>query len=249
MNRKHLIWAIISIIAACVVAGALMCLAISSASFLSQQTPTQGLPTSEQSNLLESSCSQALPESSTAQETSSLGGDAAPQSQAEDAARETGAVTGQSAGQSAGQTQLAEAPKGGEAEDESKQVTMNSCTIEIRCDAILDHMDQLKDGYAPFVPADGFLLHTTTVTFTPGETVLDVLRKVTEQNGLQLLESGGYVQSIGYLMEGCCGRSSGWMYTVNGEVPRYGCGQYQLNDRDRISWQFVCDSADIITGG
>lgn len=67
-------------------------------------------------------------------------------------------------------------------------------------------------------------LHTTAVTFTPGETVLDVLHGVTEQNGLQLLESGGYVQSIGYFIEGCGGRSGGRMYTVNGGVPHYGCG-------------------------
>lgn len=245
MHRKKLIWMVLSIIAACIIAGALICFAIFSISSLPQQTPTPGLPTSEQSSLLESPCSETLQSSSTAQETGPFDSSAVSQSQAEDAVQKTGGMAAQSAGQSAGKTQLAETPRGSEAGGE----LINSCTIEIRCDAILGHMDQLKDGYAPFVPADGFFLHTTTVTFTPGETVLDVLRRVTEQNGLQLLESGGYVQSIGYLIEGCCGRSSGWMYTVNGEVPHYGCGQYQLNDSDRVYWQFVCDSTDIITGG
>ncbi len=245
MHRKKLIWMVLSIIAACVVAGALICLAIFSMPSLPQQAPTPGLPTGEQSSLLESPCSEMLQNSSTAQETGSFDSSAVSQSQAEDVARRTGETAAQSAGQSVEKTQLAETLGESEAEDE----LINSCTIEIRCDAILGHMDQLKDGYAPFVPADGFFLHTTTVTFTPGETVLDVLRRVTEQNGLQLLESGGYVQSIGHLIEGCCGRSSGWMYTVNGEVPHYGCDQYQLNDSDRVSWQFVCDSADIITGG
>lgn len=158
------------------------------------------------------------------------------------------AQIGQALEQNTTKTFVERTPQENREEEKSNQDMLHCCTIEIRCDSILNHMDRLKEGYGDFVPQNGFLLQTVSVSFTPGETVLDVLHRTTEQNGIQLLENGGYVQSIGYLIEGCCGRASGWMYTVNGRTPNYGCSQYKLQDQDKISWQFVCSPDDIITG-
>lgn len=84
MHRKKLIWMILSIIAACVVAGALICFAISSMPSLPQQASMPGLPIDEQSILLENLCSGTLQSSSTAQEIDPFDSSDVSQSQAED---------------------------------------------------------------------------------------------------------------------------------------------------------------------
>ena len=121
-----------------------------------------------------------------------------------------------------------------------------SCTIEIRCDTILNNMGDLEKGLDEFVPADGTILPTTTVTFTQGETVLDVLERVCTEWGIQLEYSwtpaygSYYIEGINNLYEFDCGRQSGWMYKVNGWFPNYGCSKYILDAGDEIVWCYTC---------
>ena len=49
------------------------------------------------------------------------------------------------------------------------------------------------------------------------------------------------IEGIGNLYEFDCGELSGWMYTVNGQAPNYGCSQYQLEDGDVVEWIYSCD--------
>ena len=53
-----------------------------------------------------------------------------------------------------------------------------TCTIEIRCDTILNNMGQLSPGKEGYVPSGGIILRTTTVGFNKGETVFDVLNRI-----------------------------------------------------------------------
>ena len=130
--------------------------------------------------------------------------------------------------------------------DPPKPETKMSCTIEIRCDTILNNMGDLEKGLDEFVPADGTILPTTTVTFTQGETVLDVLERVCTEWGIQLEYSwtpaygSYYIEGINNLYEFDCGRQSGWMYKVNGWFPNYGCSMYILDAGDEIVWCYTC---------
>ena len=130
-----------------------------------------------------------------------------------------------------------------------------SCTIEIRCDTILNNMGDLKKGLDEFVPADGTILPTTTVTFTQGETVLDVLERVCAEWGIQLEYSwtpaygSYYIEGINHLYEFSCGQQSGWMYKVNGWFPNYGCSKYILDDGDEIVWCYTCKGLGTDVGG
>lgn len=120
-------------------------------------------------------------------------------------------------------------------------------TVSIRCDTILDNMENLKPGLEEFVPADGVILAPTQVEILEGETAFDVLKRVTRNLGIQMefrndpLYSGAYVEGIGHLYEFDCGGGSGWMYKVNGWFPNYGCSQYQLKDGDTMEWCYTCD--------
>lgn len=122
----------------------------------------------------------------------------------------------------------------------------NLCTITIRCDTVLRHLDTLSEGKIPYVPEDGMVLAGATVSFAPGDTVFDVLQKVCAATELPLeyswtpLYDSYYVEGINHLYEFDCGVESGWMYKVNDWFPNYGCSAYTLENGDDIVWCYTC---------
>ena len=130
--------------------------------------------------------------------------------------------------------------------DPPKPETKMSCTIEIRCDTILNNMQDLKPGLDVYVPDSGTILPTTTITFTEGETVFDVLKRICDARGIQIeysytpMYGSYYVEGINNLREFDCGQQSGWMYKVNGWFPNYGCSEYILDAGDEIVWCYTC---------
>jgi len=130
-----------------------------------------------------------------------------------------------------------------------------SCTITIRCDAILNNWDELTPGKVEFVPDDGIILYPVTVAFDESETVFDVLKRVCDLLGIQLeysytpLYESYYIEGINHLYEFDCGEQSGWMYKVNGWFPNYGCSSYHLEDGDVIEWIYTCNDLGADIGG
>ena len=127
-----------------------------------------------------------------------------------------------------------------------------SCTLEIRCDVLLDNLDQLKTEKTALVPEDGVLLPVTEVEFDGGESVFDVFRKVLREEKIhfEYVDASAYdsvyIEGIGNLYEFDCGPQSGWMYSVNGVHPGLGCSAYTLADGDVIVFCYTCDlGADV----
>ena len=122
-----------------------------------------------------------------------------------------------------------------------------TCTISIDCKTILDNLHDLRASKADYVPADGWILYKSTVEFEQGDTVFDVLKRVTKAAGIQMeskwtpMYNSYYVEGINQLYEFDCGEQSGWMYSVNGWYPNYGCSSYELKDGDKIEWRYTCD--------
>ena len=129
------------------------------------------------------------------------------------------------------------------------------CTIEIRCDTILDNIGNLTEGKEGYVPSNGTILGTSAVAFTEGETVFDVLQRVCDSTGIQLeyswtpMYDSYYIEGINHLYEFDCGSESGWMYKVNGWFPNYGCSSYYLEDGDTIVWCYTCNGLGADVGG
>ena len=69
-----------------------------------------------------------------------------------------------------------------------------TCTIEISCATVLDHMEELKETKKEFVPEDGQILKKTTVSFTTGESVFDILKTICGEKGIQI--SSKYTPSM-----------------------------------------------------
>ena len=131
--------------------------------------------------------------------------------------------------------------------DPAPQPERHICTLEIRCDTVTDTSRLENPAVIPYVPADGVILPVTEVTFTPGESVFDVLLRVTREREIHMefrddaLYSGKYIEGINYLYEYDGGALSGWMYKVNGKFPNYGCAAYTLQDGDAVTWVYTCD--------
>lgn len=122
----------------------------------------------------------------------------------------------------------------------------NECFLEITCAGVLSHMDQLKEGIKKMIPADGRIFQGKTA-FQEGDTVFDVLKKVCGEQNI-LLDytftpgfSTYYIKGISHLYEFDCGDESGWMYSVNGKNPDYGCSQYKLAKGDQVVFYYTCE--------
>ena len=125
--------------------------------------------------------------------------------------------------------------------------TAYSCILSIRCDTILDNMDDFNMDKESVLPSDGTIFAEKTVTFYEGESVFDVLLRETKNAKIHMefestpMYNSNYIEGIHNLYEFDCGPLSGWMYRVNDWFPNYGCSRYQLNDGDRIEWLYTCD--------
>jgi hypothetical protein len=104
-----------------------------------------------------------------------------------------------------------------------------------------------------YVPEDGLILPTVDVYINEGDSVFDVLDRVTKEYKIQLEYNESpnsiYVEGINYIYEFSCGDLSGWMYAVNGEFAQVGCESYIVHDGDRIQWLYTCDFGRDIGGG
>ena len=122
-----------------------------------------------------------------------------------------------------------------------------TCTLEIRCDTLLDHLEELEAGKASLVPEDGVLLALTEAEFEAGESVFDVFRRCLREEKLhfEYVDASAYdsvyIEGIGNLYEFDCGPRSGWMFSVNGTYPGLGCSGYTLADGDAVVFRYTCD--------
>lgn len=122
----------------------------------------------------------------------------------------------------------------------------NTCTFVIECKTILDNKDKLKKGLEKYVPDDA-VIFSKTVGFDSGESVYDILRRICDENSIQMEASytpafnSYYVEGINNLYEFDCGQGSGWMYSVNGIFPNYGCSSYKPVNNDKIAFRYTCE--------
>lgn len=113
-----------------------------------------------------------------------------------------------------------------------------SCEFLISCKTVLSNKSALQSNYQ--VPSGG-KIYEKTMKFEEGDTVMDVLKRT----GVDIDVSKGYVAGIDGLYEFDCGKSSGWMYRVNGKFPNYMAGKCKLHDGDKVEWLYTCVRGDL----
>ncbi|SFB18592.1 Ig-like domain (group 2) [Acetitomaculum ruminis DSM 5522] len=100
-----------------------------------------------------------------------------------------------------------------------------------------------KDG-----PHDAYLwwITQTEVTVKEDDTVMELLKKILADNNYTFEGSDSYISSITTpeglkLAEKDNGEMSGWMYSVNGEIPGVYANQYKLKAGDVVQWFYSDD--------
>lgn len=115
-----------------------------------------------------------------------------------------------------------------------KDNIIGQVTITVRCDKIV--------GMDSHIPQNGVIVSTIECDIASGDTVYDVLADVTSVNKIHLETNGNgqnvYVEGIANVYEFDYGDLSGWVYLVNGERASVSCGEYVLNDGDKIEWVY-----------
>jgi uncharacterized protein YjdB/putative cell wall-binding protein len=113
-----------------------------------------------------------------------------------------------------------------------------------------EHVALVIDGYK------GNIVNESSLSFTKGDTVFDVLKRTLESKNISMdyEGSGGttYVQAIDGEREfdrpqgGGKPNYSGWKYSVDGTFPNYSCGAEEetLQGGEKIHWVYVLDVWD-----
>ncbi|MBE6916093.1 MAG: DUF4430 domain-containing protein [Ruminococcaceae bacterium] len=126
------------------------------------------------------------------------------------------------------------------------------CTFSIRCDTILENTDLLDQDKLFLVPDDGVIFAATEISFADGESVFDLLSRITRENNIHLefentpIYNTAYIKGVANIYERDCGEGSGWLYRVNGEIPNHGCSLHRLQDGDVVEWRYTCNFGDDI---
>lgn len=72
-----------------------------------------------------------------------------------------------------------------------------------------------------------------------GDTVYDILMKTELAVSAEDTGNGLSVEAIEGVANGDKGKTSGWLFTVNGEMPMDYCDNIEVNDGDEIVWEFA----------
>jgi len=124
------------------------------------------------------------------------------------------------------------------------------CTLSITCKTLLKPENKkvaISNGKGDMIPSDGVIYKTKKVKFYKNESVFNVLLRETKANKIHMeyvmtpAYNSNYIEGINNLYEFDGGELSGWMYSVNGWFPNYGCSRYKLKDGDSIKWVYTCD--------
>ena len=117
-------------------------------------------------------------------------------------------------------------------------------TIAISCKTAINNGLNEKPGFS-HLPSNGVILQNMKVEFNEGDTVFDILVKVTRKKGIHMEYRGSgsntYIEGINNLYEFDGGSNSGWMYSVNGVYPNYGVGAYKVKSSDVIKFNYTCN--------
>ena len=120
-------------------------------------------------------------------------------------------------------------------------------TFSIECSVLLNNLSMLNKDKHELVPADGVVLQETSVIAYEGESVFNILSRETRRAGIHMtfrstpVFNSAYIEDINNIYEFDAGELSGWVYSVNGWFPGYGCSRYQLRAGDVVVFHYSCD--------
>jgi outer membrane biosynthesis protein TonB len=99
----------------------------------------------------------------------------------------------------------------------------------------------------------GNILPMTQIEVAEGDTVLDVLKRATQELNIPIKYRGtgsiAYIEGIGNLFEFDRGPKSGWMFKVNGAFGGKSAGSVRVNPGDKVEWLYTLNLGKDLNGG
>lgn len=126
-------------------------------------------------------------------------------------------------------------------------------TISIECKTILNNMDKVEQGLLDnnLIPKDGIILKETITDIYNGDTAYSVLKRVCKAKKIHLDSEADpimktyYIKGINHIYELSVGESSGWLYSVNGDMHNIASSLYKLNGLEKIIFAYTCEVGDL----
>ncbi|GAB1477299.1 hypothetical protein MASR2M70_21370 [Bacillota bacterium] len=120
-------------------------------------------------------------------------------------------------------------------------------TFSINCSTVFDNLNKIDGAIVETLPKDGWIYPAKEVEFAEGESVFDILLRVTREGKIHMESNSNpalkskYVEGIHNLYEFDAGELSGWTYKINGKGMGYGSSSSYPEDGDKIEWLYTCD--------
>ena len=122
-----------------------------------------------------------------------------------------------------------------------------TCVISVSCESVFENKDSVSESILSALPDNGIILAETKVEVIEGESAFDVLYKALKEEKIHFeysetpLYKNVYIEGISGLYEFDAGELSGWIYSVNGDFPAFGCSDYYVKSGDDIEFLYTCD--------
>lgn len=123
------------------------------------------------------------------------------------------------------------------------------CTVEIDCSDIVKNKDKFNEKqqvfYDRYVDGKRTILSPVTVKVKNKSSAYKATELACQQNGIKMTKKnsgfGIYIVGFDGINEKMFGKTSGWIYYVNGKSPSFSCSAYELKDGDKVSFVYTCN--------
>lgn len=123
------------------------------------------------------------------------------------------------------------------------------CTVEIDCSDIVKNKDRFNEKqqvfYDRYVDGKRTILSPVTVKEKNKSSAYKATELACKQNGIKMTKKnsgfGIYIVGFDGINEKMFGKTSGWIYYVNGKSPSFSCSAYELKDGDKVSFVYTCN--------
>ena len=128
---------------------------------------------------------------------------------------------------------------------------IKKCTLYITCINAINS-EKLADNIRKFTWGWHNIRENRSVIYRGGILFRNFRKRIekwrnTDWSSINAGKQKAYIlEGINNLYEFDCGKQSGWMYTVNGDVPNVSCSEYKIKENDEIKFQYTCNLGEDI---
>ncbi len=116
--------------------------------------------------------------------------------------------------------------------------------LVVNCKEVIENLENdtyaISDEKAEIIPENG-VIYEAVSNCEDGKSAYDFLVECLQKEKIHYEGADGYIKAIGNIYEGDCGKYSGWMFYINGEIAEVGSSDYIVKENDEIEFKYVVD--------